>query len=300
MHRWLTWQVQAALNSLGKLIRSPFVTLMTCSVIGVALALPALFFVALQHADVIHDPLQQSVQLTLYLKKNTTDVAAMSLAHEIEKRTDVKTVQPISPTAGYKELQQQMGLDDATTKLLGNPLPWAIIVTPAANYQNPAELNQLSQSLKQFQSVDSIQLDRIWAEQMATLIRLAHRITEALSVLLAAAVLLIINNSIRSATEHHQEEIKLIQLIGGTPGFIRRPFLYTGIIYGVAGAVIAWLLVTLFVFVLQEPIQHLASLYDSDFHLHGMNMSQFLILLLVSSGLGFLGSFLAVARKLSG
>ncbi len=85
--------------------------------------------------------------------------------------------------------------------------------------------------------VEMVQLDKEWAERFLALVHLAHRITYGIALFLGIGVLLIISNSIRSATQQHHKEISVIQLLGGTQRFIRRPFLYVGMIYGLLGAI---------------------------------------------------------------
>ena len=89
-----------------------------------------------------------------------------------------------------------------------------------------------------------------------------------------------------------------MKLCGATNGFVRRPFLYCGLWYGVFGAMIAWILVESGFLLLSEPVARLAGLYQSDFQLETLPLQ--LLWVLVSGGmcLGLLGSWLAVGRHL--
>lgn len=293
---YLLRHLQAALNSIGKLSRSPTATLATCLVIGIALALPTALFITLKNAEGIQGSFQQTMQLTLYLKKQTSEHQALQLERELALNKNIKQVHAISPDAGLKELQQQAGFDDLLNNLQSNPLPWAIVVLP--NTETPASLELLSQELKLLPEVETVQLDILWAKRLTTLLLVAHRITYALAVFLGIAVLLIVNNTIRSTTQSHQKEIEIIRLIGGTPAFIRRPFLYTGMIYGLLGGIIAWLLVDLLTFFLQSPINHLAQLYDTQFELAHIDIYNTFFLLGISILLGWIGSWFAVTKHL--
>ena len=95
------------------------------------------------------------------------------------------------------------------------------------------------------------------------------------------------------------EEIEVSKLIGGTDAFIRRPFLYTGLWYGLLGAVAAWIVVTLGFWLIDAPARRLAGLYDSSFLLSGLSWSGTGLLLLTGIGLGLAGSWLAVGRHLN-
>jgi cell division transport system permease protein len=295
---YFTRHMQASLYSLGKLTRTPFMSLMTCLIIGIALALPAILFVALKNAELISGSFQQTMQITLYLQKNTTEKQALAFTRELQNHTGIKHARAISPTEGLQELQKQAGFAAAPGDMQDNPLPWAIVLLPTEEASTPTKVERLETTLRHLPLVDDVQLDILWVKRLASLITLAHRITYALAIFLGFAVLLIVNNTIRSTTEQHHKEIEVIQLIGGTDSFIRRPFLYAGMVYGLFGGVVAWILVTILILLLKTPAQHLAELYGSTFNLVGMGFSNVLFLLLLSLALGFAGSWFAVTKHL--
>lgn len=294
---YLTRHLQAALNSFGKLSRSPFSTVATCLIIGIALALPTALFVVLKNAETISGSFQQTMQVTLYLKENITASQVQSLVTKLETYPMIKKVQTISPAEGLIELQKQAGFDNSLQNLPNNPLPWVLVVFPR-EFESSAYLEKLHADLKQLPEVDHAQLDMLWVKRLNTLVKLAHRATYALAGFLGIAVVLIVNNTIRSATEWHSKEIELIQLIGGTNAFIRRPFIYTGMIYGLLGSITAWQLVDLFIKMLNSPVKRLAALYDSPFQLQNMATENILLLLISSTLLGLIGSWVAVTRHL--
>ncbi len=289
---------QAGLYSLGNLIRAPFASFMTCLIIGITLALPAVLFVALKNAELLSNTFQQTMQITLYLKDNVTENETQALARDLQTEKDIKSARAISPADGLKELQKQAGFDVTPGDLQNNPLPWVIVILPTEKASTPAALEHLQARMKRFDIVDNVQLDILWVKRLASLITLTHRIMYALAIFLGLAVLLIINDTIRSTTEQHQKEIEVIQLIGGTDAFIRRPFLYAGIAYGLLGGIIAWLLVEFFLLLLKNPAHRLAELYSSDFHLAGMGLTTIVILLVMSMSLGLMGSWIAVTKYL--
>jgi cell division transport system permease protein len=182
--------------------------------------------------------------------------------------------------------------------LPNNPLPWAITILPTPPNHSPEALTHLRQELSQLPDVDTVQFDTDWVQRLFALITLAHRAIYALSLFLGLGVLLIVNNCIRAATEHNQKEINVIKLIGGTDAFIRRPFLYTGIIYGLLGAILAWQLVDLLLLWIKEPTHHVATLYHSQFQLLGISLSDTFMLLISSIMLGLVGAWFAVSRHL--
>ena len=102
----------------------------------------------------------------------------------------------------------------------------------------------------------------------------------------------------RLAIENRREEIVVVKLVGGSDAFVRRPFLYTGLWYGVGGGLVAGLLVTASLWFLQKPVGELAALYGSDFRLEGPGIMGVLNLVILGGLLGLAGAWLAVARHL--
>ena len=112
-------------------------------------------------------------------------------------------------------------------------------------------------------------------------------------------LVLILCNTIRLAIESRREEIVIVKLVGGSNAFVRRPFLYTGLWYGVGGGVLAAALVAASLWFLGGPVERLADLYQSDFQLAGLGVMGALNLILLSGLLGLAGAWLAVTRHLA-
>ncbi|HSW94281.1 MAG TPA: permease-like cell division protein FtsX [Gammaproteobacteria bacterium] len=290
--------IQAGLYSLGKLSRRPFASLMTCLIIGVALALPAILFITLKNAERMNGGFQKTLEVTLYLKQDAKASDAHSLVTRLNHEASIQTVRAISPADALKELQQQAGFGAGSDSLLTNPLPWTIVITPDDAINTPERFNALRDELQQLPFVDIVQMDDVWVNRLTSFITLANRLLYALSLFLGLGVLLIVNNTIRSITEQHHREIEIMKLIGGTDAFIRRPFLYVGLLYGLFGGILAGCLVTLLMVAVKGPSQHLAALYDSSFRVAGLDFYNVLILLGGSTGLGLLGSWFAVTKYL--
>lgn len=294
MSNYFMRHCQAAINSLGQFSRIPLASFMTCLIIGIALAFPTALFVVLKNFETIGGHLQKTMQITLFLKLNNKESDVSKLVRNLQSDPNIASIKIISPDTGLKELQQQAGFQGINIALPDNPLPWALVILP----KSPADLESLAQAMQKLPQVDSMQLDKLWVKRLESLMSLAQRGIYALTIFLGIAVFLIINNAVRSATQQNSKEIEIIKLIGGTHAFIRRPFLYAGMIYGLLGGIIAWQLVDILMLLLKDPIQHLTSLYNSQYSIIGIGLANTLILLGSSMFLGFLGSWLAATRHL--
>lgn len=298
LRQYLIRHGQAAFNSISQLSRTPLSAILTCIIIGIALALPTALFILLKNVDIVSHGVQQTTQLTLYLKPEVNEADVTLLTQRLKENHAIRDIHAISPAEGLAELQHAAGVSHLMDDLESNPLPWAITVLPVSEKMTSEAISRLQQQLSQYPEVDSVQFDTQWIQRLFALMDLAHRAIYALTIFLGLGVLLIVNNCIRSATQQNQKEISVIKLIGGTKAFIRRPFLYTGMIYGLLGGILAWQLVDLLILWIKDPAHHLAMLYQSQYQLLSIGLSDTFILLISSMALGWAGAWLAVTRYL--
>lgn len=294
MNRYFSRHFQALMNCFGQLGRMPLASLMTCLIIGIALALPTLLFVSLKNLEAMTAHFQETMQITLFLKNHIKEADALKLFEQLRKNPAINHINLITPDQGLKELQIQTGLEGENLLLPKNPLPWTFVILP----HNLHKMHQLLTSLEKLPEVDSLQLDKLWIQRLHSLLSFGMRFFISLAMFLGFAIFLIINNVIRAATQQNQKEIEVIKLIGGTHAFIRRPFLYAGILYGLLGGIIALQLVDILLFILKRPLDDVVNLYQSSFQLQGIGLSNTLIILAISMLLGYLASLLAVTRYL--
>ena len=295
---YLSRHLQVFFYSLGVLSRSPFATLMTTAVIGIALALPSGLHVVLKNAQQLSGGWDGAAQISLFLKRAVPDDEANRLARQIQKLPEVANVSYISRREALQEFQRLSGFGDALEALKDNPLPSVLVIRPTPAASTPVATEKLLQRLQGYPPVDIAQLDMQWVKRLYVIMELVRRGVVVLAALLALAVLLVVGNTIRLAIQNRRDEIVVMKLIGGTDAFIRRPFLYTGFWYGLFGGVIAWLLVSLSLTILSDPVERLTGLYQSQFELTGLDAATTGMLIGSSILLGLAGSWLAVGRHL--
>lgn len=291
---WFTCHCRAFVFSIGEILRTPIASVMTLTVIGIAMALPTGLYVFLQNFQGLSKNWNSTPSISLYLKQNISDSQTKNLIKQINKIYSVAMVQYISPTEGLKQFEQLTEFNKVLSILNDNPLPRVLIVIPKKSTQTSKQLQQLLSTLKQFSQVDIGQLDLAWVKRLYYIVLLGKRITYTMTVLFSIGVILIIGNTIRLTTQNHQYEIEVLQLIGATQQFIRRPLLYRGLLYGILGGAIAWLFVAIFFKWLKAPAQALALTYNNPFLFHGVSMQFGLSMVIISAILGLIGSLLSV------
>jgi len=295
---WFERHAQTFVASLGKLVRQPFASLLTIAVIGLGLALPACLHLVVVNARTVTAGIESSVQVSVYLRQPMTAESAAKVVRSIAARGDVLETRLVTPEEGLREFEALSGFGEALKVLTDNPLPYAVVVRPAPRFDTPEAVATLTAELKTLPEVDLVQVDTEWVRRFHAILDALRRAVWLAAGLLGLGVLAIIGNTIRLDINGRREEIEVTKLVGGSNAFVRRPFLYGGVWYGLGGGLLAWLLVTLAVGLLADPVERVATLYGSSFRLQGLGPSE--ILLLVGSGtlLGWIGSWITAGYHL--
>ena len=264
--------------------------------VAVALSLPMGLSLLLNNVERLGGSWQRAAQISLYLQMDASSEQGENLSDQIKGMAGVADAEFISREKALEEFQQQSGLGEALKELPDNPLPGVVLVTPAE--VDKATLEALRERLAQLPKVQQAQLDLVWVERLAAILKLGDRFVFGLTVLLVSALLLVIGNTIRLHIENRRIEIEVIKLVGGTDSYVRRPFLYMGALYGFGAGVLSWGVLAFGLNWLNDAVVGLAGLYGSNFALAGVPVADGLSLLLGAVLLGYIGAWIAVARHL--
>ena len=295
---WAHHHRQAAAASVEKLIREPVSNALTVLVIAIALALPTF---ALTLANAVTQEISQldaPPQLSVLTDPALTYDDAEVLAKKIERQPGVASVKIIDRDTALKEVINATGLDALTSRLASNPLPHTLWLYPSSNIR-AAGLEQLSQDLTALPGVSEVILDSRWLERLEAFIALARSVAIALGVAMALGVVLTLGNTLRLGIESRREEIVVIKLIGGGNAFARRPFLYTGVLIGALGGLVAAVLILLALETLTVPISQLFELYDRSAAVSVFGFLNVIGLLVVGATLGWISACYSVQLHLA-
>jgi cell division transport system permease protein len=296
LQAYLQHHPQMLYFSLAKLLANPLASLMTIAVIGISIALPTASYVLLANAQTAISDWDANARISLYLNE-LSGADTDALLEQVQAQPGIASVAYLSPDSALAEFREISGFGDALDALEENPLPGVIVVEPQAGL-SAERLQTLADSLSALTGVDLAQLDVEWVKRLHAILRIIRRSVTALAALLSLAVLLVVGNTIRLDILNRRAEIEVTKLIGATDGFIRRPFLYGGIWYGLLGGALALVLSGAALLLLREPVAQLSSLYGSAFRLRMFDWQLAVLVLGGAATLGWLGSWLAVGRHL--
>jgi cell division transport system permease protein len=289
---------QTLVGSLGRLARQPFASFLTAAVIGIALALPLCLELLLQNLGTVTTAWNDAFEISVYLEKSVSPERVQSIQHELEARDDVAAVRLITPAQALAEFRANSGFGAALDALTDNPLPTTLIVTPSLAASTPEGTTALKTAIGAIAGVATAQLDAEWVQRLVAVVALLQRVVLLTTTLLAAGVLLIIGNTIRLDIVNRRAEIEVMKLVGATDRFARRPFLWTGFWYGLAGGLLALGIVAVAGWLLAGPVARLANLYGSSFRLNGLQWSTGGTAVLGAALLGWLGAWFTASHHI--
>jgi cell division transport system permease protein len=293
MRTWLRQHGGALARALRKLAAQRAATLLNALVIGVALSLPAGGYALLANLQGVAQRFTFEPQLSVFLKP---EAKRAELEARLRADERVAALRFVPRDEALAELRVAEGLADVVAALERNPLPDTFVVRAAGG--GAAALEELAGTLRALPGVASVQVDSAWAERLAALARIGRLALAALAVLLATGLVAVTFNTIRLQILTQREEIEVSRLLGATDAFVRRPFFYQGILQGLAGGVLALVILWAGLWVLNLGVRDLAQAYGSSFELAFLPARDALAVAVFAAGLGWLGALLSVSRYL--
>jgi cell division transport system permease protein len=299
LSNWVARHGHALLSSAGHLVRHGVPTLLTVGVMGLALSLPLSLNVLVRNVRDATGDFSGAVGLSVYFKTDVPAQKVEQLAKTAADRAGVERVTLVTAAQALEEFRAQSGFGAALDALTDNPLPNVLTIRPTPFSSTPQRLDALRDYFASWPEVDTVQLDRDWALRFSAILELLHRTVLIAAALLGSGVVAVVGNTIRLEILNRRAEIEVTKLVGGTNAFVRRPFLYAGVLYGVVAGAVAWGVVALAQLSLSPAAAHVAAAYGSHFVLRGPDMRELQVLLAAGVVLGWLGAWVAAARQLA-
>ena len=295
---WWRGHWRVARDVLSYLSRRTATSLLVWLLVGIALALPAsLMLVQTNLSRLAADWGGGRPSVSVYLELGALNGA--ELAAQLERRPEVAAVALTSQDEALEEFTAYTGLGDALAGLARNPLPASLRVTFVAEAEAHA-LESVAASTRETEGVAEVVVERTWLERINAISRLASSLGVVLGVLFGVGAALVTATTVRFAIDSQLEELKVMKLVGASDAQLRRPFLYFGALYGAGGGLVAAMLVSLGLIVLEAPLLDLLGSFNQTLVLGGFDIAFVAALVGLGSVLGMAGAVLAVRQRLAG
>ncbi len=294
---WLLHHRHLLRESLGDIIRYPFASALTWLVVAVALALPALLYVTQKNLEQLAGQWQEGAQVSLFLEDRLSPEAGVRLAQDLTRRPEVMDAWYMSREEALDDFATWLDLGPVMASLDSNPLPATIVVIPVSQTRTDIEI--LGELLGSLPEVADMQLDIEWVQRLESISEVLQRALLALAGVLGLTVVLVIGNTMRMATEARRDEIMVVKLVGATQSFVRRPFLYMGLWYGLFGGLVACGLIWGSLALLAGPVENLTQSYGTALGLRSMSLAEAAALVGLAVVLSIASTWLTVSRRLA-
>jgi len=297
---WLRRHSYSFFSSLGVLVKHKVGTLMTVLVLGIAMVLPLGLYMTLSNLDGMDLRQDEWSAITVFFKHGTTQKEVNRVAAELEQRFKPEAVAVVSPAEGMADFRDASGFGESLDMLEENPLPWVMQVSPqqGSTEEVEAQVVELTGFLQSIDSIEVTQFDYKWLQRLGRMMELGQAAVTVLILVFGLAVIVVVANTIRLDVASHAEEIEILALVGAGNAFVRQPFLYTGLWYGLMGGLLAVLLLGFTMLYLGRPLGLLLETYGTVFDLRGLGIRQSLWVLAGGGFLGWLGAWISVQRYL--
>lgn len=295
---WPAWRAQhraAASNSWQKLVVQPVVTAVTWLVIAISLALPSTLLLTLDNLSAVAGGVDRPPQLSVLLTGDSELLVAEQLQRTLQSWPEIDDAVVLDRERALTQFIQQTDLANVVGSLARNPLPHTVIVMPL-DALSEAAMTELGQRVQTLSGVDRVILDTRWVARLETALQAGWRWVLGLGSVMLMGAVLVLGNTLRLAIEARKDEILVVHLIGGSPAFARRPFLYLGLWYGVGGGMVAALLLMIMTWWLTGPVNTLFLLYESPQTMRVPGALYPMSLTVLGGSLGLLSARLAAGR----
>ncbi|MCZ6516521.1 MAG: permease-like cell division protein FtsX [Gammaproteobacteria bacterium] len=208
------------------------------------------------------------------------------------------SVEVIAADEALEQFKSGFGLSELLDSLDGNPLPHTLVARPT-KAATPQALAALEHDIRALPGVDQVRIDTQWVARLNAILDFLRRGVWIAAVMLVGAVIVTVGNTIRLDIQNRRDEIEICKLLGASNGFVRRPFLYIGLWYGVIGGIVALLLLGAGYLLLAAPVQRLTGLYGDGLELLGLDWATLVAVLAGGILCGWGGAWSAVSRHLA-
>jgi len=300
MKRWLRLHHYALRIAVRRLLTQPFSTLSNLMVVALSLCVPILGTAVLQAAQPLVRSISTAPEITLFLPLDAASSAADTVANRIRRESSdaVQSVRTVSARQAYERLRSNPDWQDALSVLPDNPLPDSVIVTlKSGDEQAARSADELIKQWQQWREVEHVQHDSAWMQRLQGILDFVRTGVRLLMLGVALVVLATVFNTVRMQALAQREEIAIARLVGATESFVRRPFLYLGMLIGLLATMLAIVLGGLALLALNAALAHLAHSYGTQLALQLPGAQSLALAALVISVLGAASACWSVTRN---
>jgi cell division transport system permease protein len=222
------------------LIRRPLLAVLSVTAIGLSLFILGLFGLTAHNIARALASVEEKVEIVAYLKDEIGEARLHLVRSEIGAFPEVESVEYVSKTEALYEASRELAeFSDVFPDVEVNPLPASLEVRLLPGRRDPQTVGAVATRLSGYEFIEDVRFGRDWVNRIHTLRRIAGGTALIVGGSFALVAMLLVGTTVRMSIHARSTEIAIMENVGATAGFIKRPFLAEGLISGVAGGLLA-------------------------------------------------------------
>lgn len=215
----------------------------------------------LVNAQRLSNYVKENIGFTVMLKEEIKEVDVLQFQKTLDASQWVKSSQYVSSEEAAAILQKDLG-EDFISFLGYNPLTASIDINLHADHTSLERMSTLESELSDHDLVSEVVFQKDLVDSINQNVQKVSLLLLSFCLLLLIIAVALINNTIRLSVYSKRFLIRTMKLVGATHGFIRKPFLFSGLTQGVFGALIGILLLMGALYGIQSEMPELLVLQD--------------------------------------
>ena len=296
MINYLLNHIEALKVALRRLLYAKAGSLVMFIIIGITICLPMSALLFLENIKQASSQIEYSAEISIFLIGQYKDDELKTFTSFLKEQPIVNKITFEKKEDAWVKLQKKIMID-GDSLVEKNPLPDSFYLSLATLDEN--EIDYLVKELKEFTIIDDVLLDSAWVNKLNSILSLGELMINFLGILLLSVLAVIIGNTIRLQALSFKDEIEVSKLIGASNAFIRRPFLYTGVFYGIGGAIVAIAIIKLMIFIFNYYAYVIESILGFNISVNDLLIIHYVIMIILSVAVSWLASYFSTNRTLS-
>lgn len=284
-------------HALTNIRQNVFVNIVTIGTITLALLIVSLFLLLFVNLDNAADTWSEKVQVTVYFDKEITPQTQTEIKSKIQALPATAKVQWVSRDEALKRFKGRLkGQETLLDGIRPEVLPTSFEINLKKGSRNTEAVDAYVAKLRTIPGIGEIQYGEEWVRRFNTFLTFMRIVGGLVGGFLVLAVIFIVSNTIQLTIYARRDELEIMSLVGATRLFIKMPFLFEGLIQGIAGGLLALLLLLSVHLLFLHNAGNFLTFNPATVGLSFLPTEYIVGLIAAGALLGFLGSLIALRR----
>jgi len=290
-------------EGLDNFYRNGWLSFATVSVLAISLYIISITIVLGVTANIILKNIQDKINVSVYFNSDVEENIILDIKSKLVGYQEIKSIDYVSKDQALEQFKKlgnnNPSILQALDEIGDNPLLSSLVIKAKTPDQYDIITSAIgNSSFAQDISRIDFEENKSAIQRLTSIIKLVEKVGFTLGIVFVFIGIMITFNAIRLTMYAHKQEFEIMRLVGASNIYIRMPFVFEGIFYGVASA----FLVMIFLYITSKFLAPITQGSISGGDIVSFYFSNFFIifgsLLLSGVALGTLSGIIAIRRYL--